>query len=310
MPKIEAKDGANNVTITLDGDKGEIAIGGGGQVGVLTVADNSGKIIARISGTPLDGISLYHTDGHQIVSISSFTSRIAIGGSGTDGGVNIYSKDVPHPSGFNIGGNPPIPVIYLDGQHRSIWLWDAQKRNVLHIDGDGAALRIGCQGNAGVISVQNSSNQRTIFLDGEQGDITFANADLAEDFDVADPAEVEPGTLMSLDGDGKLVQSRFPYDHRVAGVIAGAGAHRPGIILDRRPGLLGRATLAMVGKAFCRVDATEEAIEVGDLLTTSATQGHAMKASDARRAFGAVIGKALTSLRAGRGLIPVLVALR
>jgi hypothetical protein len=51
-------------------------------------------------------------------------------------------------------------------------------------------------------------------------------------------------------------------------------------------------------------------IEVGDLLTTSSCSGHAMKASDPFRAFGAVIGKALRPLASGRGKIPVLVALQ
>ena len=45
----------------------------------------------------------------------------------------------------------------------------------------------------------------------------------------------------------------------------------------------------------------------GDLLTTSAVPGHAMKATDHDRAQGAIIGKAMTSLAKGRGLILVLV---
>jgi hypothetical protein len=58
------------------------------------------------------------------------------------------------------------------------------------------------------------------------------------------------------------------------------------------------------------VDAQYSSIDVGDLLTTSPTPGHAMKASDPLRAFGAVIGKALRPLGSGRGLIPILIALR
>jgi hypothetical protein len=51
-------------------------------------------------------------------------------------------------------------------------------------------------------------------------------------------------------------------------------------------------------------------VEVGDLLTTSATPGHAMKAADPARAFGAVLGKALGSMREGRALVPILVTLQ
>ena len=50
-------------------------------------------------------------------------------------------------------------------------------------------------------------------------------------------------------------------------------------------------------------------IVVGDLLTTSPTPGHAMKATDPRRALGAIIGKALRPWRDGSGLIPILIAL-
>jgi hypothetical protein len=58
------------------------------------------------------------------------------------------------------------------------------------------------------------------------------------------------------------------------------------------------------------VDARYGAIAVGDLLTTSPTVGHAMKAADPRRAFGAVLGKALRPMPSGRGLLPILIALQ
>jgi hypothetical protein len=68
--------------------------------------------------------------------------------------------------------------------------------------------------------------------------------------------------------------------------------------------------IALMGKVYCKVDASLAPIEVGDLLVTAPTPGHAMKAMDPSRAFGAVVGKALRPLAAGRGLIAVLVALQ
>ena len=65
-----------------------------------------------------------------------------------------------------------------------------------------------------------------------------------------------------------------------------------------------------MGRVYCNVDASHSPIEIGDLLTTSPTQGHAMKADDPLKAFGAVIGKALGSIKEGLGMIPVLVALQ
>jgi hypothetical protein len=49
---------------------------------------------------------------------------------------------------------------------------------------------------------------------------------------------------------------------------------------------------------------------VGDMLTSSPTEGHAMKALDRERAFGAVVGKALRPLDEGCGLIPILITLQ
>jgi hypothetical protein len=60
----------------------------------------------------------------------------------------------------------------------------------------------------------------------------------------------------------------------------------------------------------CKVDADIAPIIAGDLLTTSATKGHAQKVMDSTKAVGAVLGKALGSLKKGKGTIPVLVTLR
>lgn len=142
------------------------------------------------------------------------------------------------------------------------------------------------------------------------GDIQLGGADYAEDFDISNAAGAAPGAVMVLDDDGGVRVSAEPYDRRVAGVISGAGDYRPAVILDRHETTADRRPLALMGKVFCMADATHGAIAVGDLLTTSTTPGHAMKAADPLLAFGAVIGKALRPLAAGRGLVPILVALQ
>jgi hypothetical protein len=142
------------------------------------------------------------------------------------------------------------------------------------------------------------------------GDIRLVNADCAEDFDVAIDGTAEPGTVVVFDAHGALRPSISPYDKKVVGIVSGAGQYKPAIVLDRQESLQHRAPVALMGKVFCNVNADEHAIEVGDLLTTSSCPGHAMKATDPSRAFGAVIGKALRPLASGRGKIPVLVALQ
>jgi hypothetical protein len=79
--------------------------------------------------------------------------------------------------------------------------------------------------------------------------------------------------------------------------------------LGKKQSQSNRWPLALTGKVFCKVDAQYSPIRVGDLLTTSPTQGHAMKAVEPLKAFGAVIGKALRPLPEGKGLIPILIAL-
>ena len=82
------------------------------------------------------------------------------------------------------------------------------------------------------------------------------------------------------------------------------------MILDTRQPRNARQPIALLGKVFCKVDAQFGAIEVGDLLTTSPTPGHAMKTINPAEALGAVLGKALRPFRDGTGLIPILVALQ
>ena len=211
-------------------------------------------------------------------------------------------------------------AITLRGDTNSLEFRVNGKRSLV-IDGNLANMTIGCPDVAGNIAVFGSDisdadsasfNKAKIHLDGGSGDIILSNADCAEDFEIAGAAELAPGTVVVMDeaGGGRLRESNAPYDRTVAGIISGAGGYRPGIVLDRQPESARRAPVAMVGKVFCKVDGTDGAIEIGDLLTTSARSGHAMKAHDSARAFGAVIGKALGAHRGGPGLIPVLVALQ
>jgi hypothetical protein len=178
--------------------------------------------------------------------------------------------------------------------------------------GGGAAMVLKTvSGNIGIGTSNPSSKLEVIGDVAVTGDIRLVNADCAEDFDIAEVHLAEPGTVMVLgEEDGVLHQSRQAYDKRVAGVVSGAGNYKPGIVLGKHQSRSDRKPIALVGKVFCKVDASHAQIEVGDLLTTSPTPGHAMKASDPLKAFGAVIGKAMSRMKEGRGLVPILIALQ
>jgi hypothetical protein len=134
--------------------------------------------------------------------------------------------------------------------------------------------------------------------------------DVAEGFSTQDGEIIEAGTVVVLNQHGLLRPGHEAYDKKVAGVVSGAGNYRPAIVLDQQRSQASQLPVALMGKVCCKADAEYSSIEVGDLLTTSPTPGHAMKVTDPSRAFGAVIGKALRPLASGRGEIPVLVALQ
>jgi hypothetical protein len=180
-----------------------------------------------------------------------------------------------------------------------------------HNPGDNEVMSLLQNGNVGI---GTSTPRDKLEVDGNvvvTGDISLTGADCAEEFPVTRGSEaVEPGTVMVIDDEGGLRESDAEYDRRVAGVVAGAAGVRPGIVLGRGDSRGGQIALSLVGRVLCKVDAEPEALAVGDLLTTSATAGHAMKASDPVRGFGAILGKALRPLQSGRGLVPILIALQ
>lgn len=209
--------------------------------------------------------------------------------------------------GFGLAAySTSLEAVHAETQSRTHAAIAAFNRNPM---GQGAALyanKAGTRGHAGFF-------EGNVWVTGELGvggDIVLANADCAEDFDVVDATLAEPGTVMVVGEGGQLVPCARAYDKCVAGVVSGAGEFKPGVVLDKRASAHARRPIALLGKVACKATTAGGPIHVGDLLTTSATPGHAMKAGDPGRAFGAVIGKALAPLEAGDGLVPILVALQ
>lgn len=136
-------------------------------------------------------------------------------------------------------------------------------------------------------------------------------SDLSEAFEVTDAT---PGAVVCIDADhpGRLVVSRRPYDRTVAGIVSGAGDLKTGVTMGQTGTLAdGKHAVALTGRVYCKVDATQAAVAPGDLLTTSSTPGHAMKATDPVQRQGAILGKAMTPLAKGQtGLVLVLVTLQ
>lgn len=140
-----------------------------------------------------------------------------------------------------------------------------------------------------------------------------AGGDLAEPFDINGAEEIEPGMVVAIDPDhpGQLRIANRAYDRTVAGVVSGAGGIQPGIVLQQEGSVVaGDHPVALTGRVYVLADAAQGPIAPGDLLTTSETAGHAMKVTDYAQAQGAILGKAMSALDEGTGLVLVLVSLQ
>jgi hypothetical protein len=146
---------------------------------------------------------------------------------------------------------------------------------------------------------------------------------IGERFEVHPDGEYEVGDLLVIDPDSPyLVLSTAANDTKVIGVVGPSVDYRDGELMVIVLGYHGAKPDESLDAdstrtvARIKVDASQGAIKRGDLLTTSPTPGHAMKAQPVDvggveiHRPGTIIGKALESLDSGQGLIEAFIALQ
>ena len=261
------------------------------------------------------------------------TSAAIVGYSSAAGIDAVYAESTVHAAVTAVGHAESVPTIQatntgLTGGATAIQGNSTGGRGVYGHSGSQAGVVGESDGFDGVFGIAHDTTHAGVsghnpgglagYFDGSvtvtenvtvTGDVLLTGGDCAERFTVTGEY-CDPGAVMVFADPQHLSACTEPYDRRVAGVVAGAGGCRPGIVLDGGERNRNARPIALIGRVFCKVDASYGAIEAGDLLTTSPNPGHAMKASDPARSFGATIGKALDSLGSGQGLIPMLVALQ
>jgi hypothetical protein len=185
---------------------------------------------------------------------------------------------------------------------RKVRLWDYLEVNGPLITKKSHTIKIGVPkspyGNDGIRGEPNlwlDAKNKVIIKKG----FTTHAMDIAERFKAVD--KIMPGDVVVFDGKSKAAKlCGMEGDNRVVGVVSG----NPGFILgtdeDQIP-------IALCGRVPCKVDANFAPIDIGDLLTTSKTKGHAQKVTNGKNLSGAVIGKALESLDSGKGEIMIFV---
>lgn len=179
-------------------------------------------------------------------------------------------------------------------------LWNVQTGDIICLTGDG---KVGVRTFFPRVELDVNGTARVRVLE-------ILGADLAEKFPVSEA--VEPGMVVEIDPEkpGYLRRARGAYNKRVAGVVAGANGLPTGIVLGNTEDSAAHAPVAVSGRVWVYADATQRAIEPGDLLTTANRPGYAMAVANPRKAHGAILGKAMTRLEKGKtGMVLVLINL-
>lgn len=209
---------------------------------------------------------------------------------------------------LNAARNPAVGAI-ADSATGNGLLGVGNASGVANATGIKAVMTVSA-GNAGLIRVFNGANSTGFQIDGNTG-LSSGFADLAEAFSATTPG-VEPGTVMVIDPEsaGRLAVSGRAYDHRVAGVVAGANEYPSAITLAGLSEKPNKVSVTLSGTVYCRVSAENGRVRAGDLLTTATKPGHAMRVTDFAAARGAILGKAMQDLEGDSGLVLVLASLQ
>jgi len=262
---------------------------GNGIVGEATAADKSGVYGHSLNGVGVKGRS---DNGDGVVGWTGASNKSGVFGH-SESGIGVTGRS---------DGDAGVVAVTTSGNSDHVAL---AARN----EGSGTAIyaESGTDGYAAIfagnVQVRSRTTGETIIELGE-------GLDYAEGFDVSDKTKIEPGTVLIIDPDnpGKLAISSEPYDHKVAGIVAGASGLGSGLRLglDQFD-----YDVALAGRVYCNVDATYGQVSPGDLLTTSPIPGYAMVVRDYAKAQGAILGKAMEQLPQGeKGQILVLVTLQ
>jgi hypothetical protein len=271
----------------------------------------TGEMIASTDGVGVYGSNTVTTAGATGIGVWGRTyspNGIAVYATGYNGALGVKATS----SGTTVN----YPTIFAENTNSTATEPAGIALYALNHSGDVTILARNT-GAGDTFRVMNSAGNAIVYSISNTGKVSapviqiYGGADLAEKMQVSSD-KAEPGTLMVIDPDhpGQLMPSSSAYDIKVAGVVSGAGGVTPGMTLSQKEVLSGDTPIAIAGRVYVKAEALTSPIKPGDLLTSSTLPGYAMKAADRTLAAGAVIGKAMTGLVSGTGLVLVLISLQ
>jgi len=322
----------NNLLFRRSANSNDMVINKAGNIGVgiqdpnyrLQVVDG-----AIVAGTAQKGVAL-RTNG-TYVDLESLNSPLSINNIGQNTLINTQGGRV------GIGTNAPQKKVDIDKGDLIVQGVDScdavGEEGIIHLGTVhhyikgvyGHGVKIGTYGVGDVISIRETSGRVGIGTTEptERLDVNgtmkcnilkiTGGSDIAEPFETDRPTTIKSGMVLAIDekNPGKLKICNQAYDRKVAGIVSGAGGVNPGMLMSQENTLAnGLIPVALTGRVYCLADAHFGPIEPGDLLTSSNTPGHAMRVTDYSRAPGATLGKAMTALNDGKGLVLVLATLQ
>jgi hypothetical protein len=157
---VEIQDAAGDPTLILDGDNGDLSIGGSGQDGQFVIGTGAGLTKLQIDGST-GTITILADDGDPVVTID-----------GNQGDLTIHRKV----SGTNrevlrFNASSAALTLGSDGVEGDLMVRDSGGRDAVRLDGNAAALYLGSTGNEGDLFIRNSNGQTSFHLDGETGNL-------------------------------------------------------------------------------------------------------------------------------------------
>jgi hypothetical protein len=306
----------------------------GGNVGIGT-STPAAKLTLHTDGSPFvdptfNSYGFEHTNGD--VRLVTFV----------DDGIARFGTRTNHP--LHLMVNDGLPSVIIDSSGTSItaglgtWIVgspNAESGSSIKRNGNRADLRfdgstvkmvaglgngppgslsgiaVNTAGNVGIGTTTPAAKLDVIGTTRTSVLTITGGADIAEPFWMKEGG-LEKGSVVVIDEErpGCLKRSMSAYDKRVAGIVSGANGINAGISLHQEGALEGGQNVALSGRVYVQADASYGAIEPGDLLTSSDNPGHAMKVADHSRAQGAILGKAMSALDRGQGMVLVLVTLQ
>jgi hypothetical protein len=279
------------------------ATGGGNPIGIYGTSNSiSGRgVFGEATGTTGFNMGVRgetastHPDAIGVFGLANNSFATGAGVKGQNNGTNGYAV-------WGQGGNGAIGVLGQTNSSTRFGVW-------AYNSGTGVALR--AEGSGNLIEAWSLSPVNVRFRVDNNGNVTADGAFTSPAADFAEllPAVpgLEPGDVLVIQAEGTLGLSDRAYQSTVVGVYSTEPAFLGGAGIDADR--TGKVPLAVVGIVPVKASAENGVIRPGDMLTASDTPGHAMRAgTDAP--VGTVIGKALTSLERGSGMIRMLVTLQ